>query len=63
MVLQLVILVTVTAHNATFLLADLNTGSMSEFTWNKGGNYDKQWAEHLISDASVCVNCFHFSQN
>ena len=26
---------------------------MSEFTWNKGGNYGKPWAEHLITDASV----------
>ncbi|KAK7101684.1 transmembrane protein 209-like [Littorina saxatilis] len=36
-------------------IKDLSTGSMSEFTWNKGGNYGKPWAEHLITDASLVM--------
>ncbi|KAL8596861.1 hypothetical protein ACOMHN_060669 [Nucella lapillus] len=36
-------------------IQDLSTGSMSQFTWNKGGNYGKPWAEHLITDASLVM--------
>lgn len=36
-------------------IKDLSTGSMSEFTWNKGGSYSKAWAEHLLTDASLVM--------
>ena len=28
-------------------------GCMSEFSWSSGGNYGKQWGEHLPTDAGV----------
>lgn len=37
-------------------IQDLSTGSMSEFTWNKGGLYGKPWGEHLITDAALVMH-------
>ncbi|PVD24484.1 hypothetical protein C0Q70_14967 [Pomacea canaliculata] len=37
-------------------ILDLSTGSMSEYTWNKGGNYGKPWGEHLITDAALVMH-------
>ena len=28
---------------------------MSEFSWNRGGCYGKEWGEHLPNDASVSI--------
>lgn len=37
-------------------IQDLSTGSMSQFTWNKGGAYGKPWGEHLMTDASLVMH-------
>ncbi|CAL1535157.1 unnamed protein product [Lymnaea stagnalis] len=34
------------------------TGSMSAYTWNKGGNYGKQWSEHLPTDAALVMHLY-----
>ncbi|BFZ10378.1 hypothetical protein BsWGS_13417 [Bradybaena similaris] len=39
-------------------IKDLNTGSMSAFTWDKGGNYGKPWSEHLPTDAALVMHLF-----
>ncbi|CAG5115535.1 unnamed protein product, partial [Candidula unifasciata] len=39
-------------------IKDLNTGSMSAFTWDRGGNYGKPWGEHLPTDAALVMHLF-----
>ena len=42
--------------NTMFLviLSDLGSdGCMSEFSWASGGQFGKQWGEHLPTDAGV----------
>ncbi|XP_041349763.1 transmembrane protein 209-like [Gigantopelta aegis] len=38
-------------------IKELGTGSMSEFTWNSGGQYGKRWEEHLPTDAALVMHC------
>eukprot|EP00106_Octopus_bimaculoides_P004150 XP_014771592.1 PREDICTED: transmembrane protein 209-like [Octopus bimaculoides] len=33
-------------------------GCMSEFCWNQGGHYGKEWGEHLPNDASLVMHLF-----
>lgn len=33
-------------------------GCMSEFSWNRGGCYGKEWGEHLPNDASLVMHLF-----
>ncbi|GFO15472.1 transmembrane protein 209-like [Plakobranchus ocellatus] len=39
-------------------IRDLSTGSISAFTWDKGGDYGKTWASHLPTDASLVMHLF-----
>ncbi|XP_005094161.1 transmembrane protein 209 [Aplysia californica] len=39
-------------------LRDLSTGSMSAYTWSKGGSYGKPWSEHLPTDAALVMHMF-----
>jgi len=39
-------------------LKELSTGSMSAFTWNKGGSYGKAWSEHLPTDSALVMHMF-----
>ncbi|RUS82653.1 hypothetical protein EGW08_009556, partial [Elysia chlorotica] len=39
-------------------IRDLSTGSVSAFTWDKGGDYGKPWANHLPTDASLVMHMF-----
>lgn len=37
-------------------IKDLSTGSLSEYLWNKGGDYDKPWSQHLPTDAALVMH-------
>lgn len=37
---------------------DLSTGSISAYSWSKGGNYGKTWSEHLPTDAALVMHMF-----
>ncbi|GFR77922.1 transmembrane protein 209-like [Elysia marginata] len=39
-------------------IRDLSTGSVSAYTWDKGGDYGKPWANHLPTDASLVMHLF-----
>lgn len=39
-------------------IRDLSTGSMSAYTWDKGGNYGKPWSEHLPTDAALVMHLY-----
>uniref|UniRef100_A0A2C9LDM6 Transmembrane protein 209 n=1 Tax=Biomphalaria glabrata TaxID=6526 RepID=A0A2C9LDM6_BIOGL len=39
-------------------IRDLSTGSMSAYTWDRGGNYGKPWNEHLTTDAALVMHLF-----
>ncbi|KAH9508145.1 hypothetical protein Btru_054848 [Bulinus truncatus] len=39
-------------------IRDLSTGSMSAYTWDRGGSYGKPWNEHLPTDAALVMHLF-----